>query len=270
MRIIAVLAVRNELPYLRNNLRNLIANGIEFAIIDNDSSDGTETLARSDPFAKSLVAYRHFPYFGEYNWEGLLRAKEELIAELDADWVIHLDADEIMHSYNAGERLDDAIKRIDADRYDVIDFDEFVFLPIERSYDIDCVGYQQLRHYYFFRPNKLPRLMRARRKHVEINIVDSGGHGFASSDIRLAPEKFALRHYLFINQAHAYAKYTQRPYRAEELKRGWHIKRHAQPMENFRFPSTDVFEYLSDPSDRDLCRDRPYALHYWQWGGSQK
>jgi hypothetical protein len=150
-----VLAVRNELPYLRNNLRDLIANGIEFAIIDNDSSDGTEALVRCDPFAKGLVAYRHFPYLGEYNWEGRLRAKEELALELDADWVIHLDADEIVHSYNAGERLDAAIKRIDADGYDVIDFDEFVFLPIEGDYNVDCVSYQQLRHYYFFRPREV-------------------------------------------------------------------------------------------------------------------
>jgi len=269
MRIIAVLAVRNERSHLANNLRDLIANGIEFAIIDNDSTDDTETLVRSDPFAKSLVAYRRFPYFGEYNWGGLLRAKEELAKELDADWVIHLDADEMMHSYNAGERLDDAIKRIDADGNDVIDFDEFVFLPIKRDYDISTVGYPQLRHYYFFRPSKLPRLMRARRKHVDLGVVDSGGHGFASSEFRLAREKFALRHYLFINQAHAYTKYTQRRYRADELKRGWHTRRHAQKLENFRFPSAEFLEYLNDPNDRMLCRDRPYALHYWQWSRSQ-
>jgi hypothetical protein len=106
--------------------------------------------------------------------------------------------------------------------------------------------------------------MLARRKHLKLSNVDSGGHVFAGSEFRLAPEKFVLRHYLFINQAHANRKYTERIFRPEELKRGWHIRRHAQPVENFRFPSTEFLEYLSDPSDRMLCRDRPYTLHYWQ------
>ena len=33
----------------------------------------------------------------------------EIIGELHTDWIVHLDADEVMHSYREGETLNEAL-----------------------------------------------------------------------------------------------------------------------------------------------------------------
>jgi len=39
----------------------------------------------------------------------------EIIRKLHTDWVVHLDADEVMHSYRKGETLNEALSRLDAE-----------------------------------------------------------------------------------------------------------------------------------------------------------
>ena len=39
MNVTAVLAIRNEEAYLANCLRDLISNGLDFVVIDNDSTE---------------------------------------------------------------------------------------------------------------------------------------------------------------------------------------------------------------------------------------
>ena len=174
-RVVAILAVRNERPYLRNCLGHLIDNGIDFFIVDNESTDGTAALLREPRFAEYLVGQRRSTFRGAFDWAGLLRAREEAASGIEADWVVFVSADEIMHSYSAGESLAAAIARADADGYDVIDFNEYVFLPVNVDYVVDCPGWQPLRHYYFFEPSR-PRLMRARRRDLRVSHVTTGGH----------------------------------------------------------------------------------------------
>ena len=53
MKVTAVLAIRNEEAYLANCLRDLISNGLDFVVIDNDLTDssaeiyGAENLRRT-------------------------------------------------------------------------------------------------------------------------------------------------------------------------------------------------------------------------------
>ena len=95
MQIVAILAVRNERPYLGNCLKHLIDNGISYAVIDDQSTDDTVELLRSEQFAAHLVAYEAYPSTGRFSWKGLLEAKHALGERLAADWLIHLDGDEI-------------------------------------------------------------------------------------------------------------------------------------------------------------------------------
>ena len=55
----------------------------------------------------------------------------EVVEALNSDWVVHVDADVIMHSYREGEGLREGLSRLDAEGWNVVNFDEFVFLPIE-------------------------------------------------------------------------------------------------------------------------------------------
>ncbi|WP_296639671.1 glycosyltransferase family 2 protein [Roseinatronobacter sp.] len=265
MNIVAVLAIRNEKTFLANALQHLIDNGIRYAILDNESDDGGTDILREPRFKQNLVHFETLPYPGHFDLIAQLEAKQRLYDELDADWLMHLDADEIVHSYRAGERLDEAIARIAATGADAINFDEFVFLPVDHAYIPDHDGPQPMRHYYYFDPG-VPQKINAWRAALRPNKVKSGGHKIHGAKYVLAEEALAMRHYMFTDQDHAYRKYTQRRFAEAELKRGWHVNRAGAGRMAFRFPPKSSLLEVSDPSDRSLRRDTPKPLPYWQWG----
>lgn len=79
----------------------------------------------------------------------MLRAQEQLLRTIDADWHQLLAPDEIMQSYVPDEFLASAIARLDQQGYNVINFDEFAFLPVNGDYVPDINGMQPLKYYYF-------------------------------------------------------------------------------------------------------------------------
>lgn len=265
MDIVAVLAIRNEKTYLANALQHLIDNGIRYAILDNESDDGGTEILKEPRFKQNLVHLETLPYDGHFDLVAQLDAKQRLYDALDADWLMHLDADEIVHSYRPGERLDEAITRIAATGADAINFDEFVFLPMDHAYMPDHDGPQPMRNYYYFSQG-MPQKINAWRAALRPNKVKSGGHKIHGTEYRLAEETLAMRHYMFTDQDHAYRKYTQRRFAEAELKRGWHVNRAGAGRTTFRFPSKSRLHALSDPSERALRRDAPKPQHYWQWG----
>lgn len=272
LRIVAIVAIRNEAAYLANCLRYLTRNAIDVAIIDNESTDDSPSIYLATEFRSSLVAVRQLPFRGKFHLEQSLVAKQDVIEELETDWVIHIDADEIMHSYRDGETLRAAIERIDAAGYNAIDFNEFVFLPVDVPYMSNIQTWQPMLHYYFLEPQwkKRPqRKMRAWRKDADLTIA-GGGHRLEGEKLSLAPERMALRHYIVRDQEHAFAKYTTRIFAPEELQRRWHLDRHEQPVESFLFPAPQELCKLPHPADRNLDRSRPRNKEYWRWESSKK
>jgi glycosyltransferase involved in cell wall biosynthesis len=261
--VTAVLAFRNERQYLANSLRHLVRNDIRFALIDNESNDGSRDIALRSEFANHLVSLTSLPFRGSFDLSEQLRAKAQVIATLEADWVMHIDADEIMHSYRPGETLREAIWRSDQNGYNVIDFDEYVFLPTDTPYQADIGGHQPIRDYYFFQPMQ-PRLMRAWKKSAGLKIR-SGGHLLTGRKAAMDPERMALRHYIFLDQEHAFSKYAERKFSNKDLSQGWHYNRLNKARESFRFPSRAELHQLTTTDDRDLRRDFPRKAHYWEW-----
>lgn len=159
-----------------------------------------------------------------------------------------------------------AIARADVAGYNVVNFEEFVFLPIEPGSAKDEHAFFPFAHYYFFEPAKL-RLMRAWRRESGFTNVDSGGHLLRGEDMRVAPENQVLRHYPFLSQEHAFEKYSERRYNEGELARGWHGNRIDIDNRLFAFPPPGELERLDDLAARALDRSRPHKLHYWEWAG---
>jgi len=262
--ITAILAVRNEQAYIANCLQHLVDNGLNFIVVDNESDDGTDLIVRSDRFRPHLIEIVRHPYPGFFDWTGLMQAREAAAARSGADWVVFVSADEIMHSYRRAETLADAVRRVAYEGADVIDFNEFVFLPVEHPYVPDHRGFQPSRHYYFFEPNA-PRLMRARKRNLDVSHVSQGGHTLEGGEFTLARESFALRHYIFRDQNHAWAKYEQRRFSQSEVDSGWHGNRENFERQCFGFPHPGRLSRLRSEDDRYLDRSRPETLHYWQW-----
>jgi glycosyltransferase involved in cell wall biosynthesis len=261
--VTAVLAIHNEEAYLANCLRHLGRNGIDFVIIDNGSTDASAEIYRRREFAANLVDVQDLPFTGVFSLSEQLQRKMEIVSELHTDWVVHLDADEVMHSYREGETLNEALSRLDAEGWNAVNFDEFVFLPIEHDYVPDVPGHQPISHYYFFQPFA-PRLLRAWKKAGGFSLAEHGGHLLTGSGLRIAPEYLAMRHYMVRSQEHAFAKYTTRSFAAEDLARGWHYNRANQALESFQLPSAELLRRLAACCDCELDRSDPWHIHYWE------
>jgi glycosyltransferase involved in cell wall biosynthesis len=95
MRIIALLASYNERRFIEPCLAHLHRHGVDAYLIDNGSTDNTVEIAETW-LDRNLLGIESFPRGkGDvYDWRGLLRRKEELAREFDADWFIHQDPDE--------------------------------------------------------------------------------------------------------------------------------------------------------------------------------
>jgi glycosyltransferase involved in cell wall biosynthesis len=264
MKIVAVMACRNEAAYLATCLHHLMVQGIHFAVVDNGSTDDSLDIIRSPEFSNHLVGLRHVPFDGSFELEPLLKAKMGLADEIEADWAMNICPDEILHPNREGSTLLDEIQLFDQRGFNAVNFDEFVFLPVAGKWEEGLRGWPRLRHYYFFEAHRFWH-MRAWKKGMGFSMSSHGGHILTGpNELRFAPESLVLRHYIFRDQEHAYEKLPNRRFAARELERGWHRSRNGFSPEKFTFPSADKLEVLDGPDSFSLSRARPWLKHYWQ------
>ena len=156
-----------------------------------------------------------------------------------------------------GESLREMIERLDGEGFDVVDCDEFVFVPLEEASEPqDFVN--EMRHYYHFSPvgRTLHRAQRLAGAGPAWSAT--GGHGLPLESRKLARERMRLRHYIGLSYDHLRSQYLGRVFAGEELQQGWH---------NNRVPTTREFIGKPEPSrllnlDVDGWRtDRPERSH---------
>src|SRR5882672_5085221 len=97
-RVIAIVAAYNEEDIIGQAVSDLVGQGISVYFVDDGSTDGT--VAEVEPFlGRGLEKIERFAGdTSRFCWEAILRRKEELASELDADWFLHHDADEFRES----------------------------------------------------------------------------------------------------------------------------------------------------------------------------
>lgn len=264
MNIIAILLVRNEELYLRVCIDHLLNQGLQVAVIDNESEDRTSDICRS--FSnRDLVHYETAPYPGCFDLRALLERMHALRRELEADWIVFQAADEILQSNRPGESLSAGIQRVAAEGFDTIDFNEFVFVPASDSERFEGAYYpDRIRHYYFFEPSH-PRLIRAFCNGLKASNVRTGGHLFPLDRVRLYPESFLLRHYICLSMEHARAKYVTRKFLPAAVEQGWHQNRVDLRPEQFKSPKHGQLHLATGVDDRRLDTRSPCRQHFWQW-----
>jgi glycosyltransferase involved in cell wall biosynthesis len=259
LRLTAIIAARNEALYIGRCCEHLASQGIHFAVIDNDSTDDTRAIAESFR-GHGLVCVVAHPYPGFYDWTGLLKHKEELARKLESDWFLHLDADEIPEPPLRHESLTAWLAAADAEGFNAVNFDEFVFVPStteERHEGGDYV--QSMSRYFFFEPHP-NRLIRAWRSAPDIELSSSGGHAATFINRRIYPKNFALRHYISLSMEHLLRKYLgERTYSAVEVANGWHSWRPILTDELLRVPTDD--ELCDIRTDQGWDKSRPCAKH---------
>ncbi|MFN3879152.1 MAG: glycosyltransferase family 2 protein [Brevundimonas sp.] len=261
MKILAIICARNELAYLRHVLPYLAGEGVEVALIDNGSSDGTLEAVAAGAFP-NVVRLERFPYTGLFDLAGQLEIKAALARETDADWLIHQDADEILTSPEGWGGLRQEINQADAAGFNVVNFNELVMLPDDP--DIDDIFINNTL-FYFFEPRPL-RLMRAWKRIAHLSHAASGGHELHGEDVCVYPKRMLLKHFIVRSQAHAHEKYLNRTFSHADLLQGWHGNRRDFTRNNLLIPTVGEGLYrLATPFDAPDRLPLPIARHFWEW-----
>ena len=101
MRIVAILAAYNEERFIAACLDHLIAQGVEVYLLNNDSTDQTVEIA-SRYLNRGLITIERLPRENVFDLHTQMARKEDLAKEIEADWFMHVDADEF-HVPPAGD-----------------------------------------------------------------------------------------------------------------------------------------------------------------------
>lgn len=256
----ALIAAYNEERFLGRCLEHLLAQGADAHVIDNGSTDATAAIARG--FGERVTT-EAVPRDGTFRWEHLLQRKEQLAAEIRADWFLNVDADEIHLPPGGRGTLARALAAADGAGWTAAETLEFTFVPTAEAPEHDHRWYQQtMRWYYFFSPRE-QHLVRAWRKPVggDARFAWSGGHQLRHPELRIAPEPFLVKHYLCVGRAHFAAKYLRRSYDAGELARGWHGWRARSHPELLAFPPESALRVFA--GDDALDTSQPRTRHWF-------
>jgi glycosyltransferase involved in cell wall biosynthesis len=261
MRVVALIATYNERRFIAPCLEHLHRHGVDAYLIDNCSTDNTVGLAEAW-LERNLIGIESFPRgAGDiYDWRGLLGRKEELASELDADWFIHLDPDEIRLPPRRGRTMAEALEAVDREGYNAVDFAEFTFLPTLEQPDHDHAEFERtLLTYYTAQPSKGPHQLKAWKAGPKVRLR-SGGHKVDFPGVRVYPQQFKMKHYLVLSLPHAIEKYVERRYDPDEVESGWHGWRARLASTDIRLPSES--ELLTTQSDDDLDPDESRRIPF--------
>jgi hypothetical protein len=260
MKVVALLAVYNEELYLQRCLEHLREQGVETYLIDNGSTDRTPDIARSF-LDHGVIGVEVFPRDGVYEWEPLLRRKEELSLTLGADWYMHCDTDEIREAPRPYRMLKEGFEAADRAGYTAVNFDEFVFVPTVSDESFEHEDYvRAMRYYYYFAPSPIRQVKAWKNLGRPVDLHSSGGHRVAFEGLRVYPESFILRHYMVLSHEHAVRKYCGRVYSEREIaEQGWHRARAGLRPEEIGLPDRRLLKTVSAEGTWD--RSDPWQVH---------
>ena len=231
-RVVAIIAAYNESDIISPLIEHLAENGVESYLIDNRSTDGTVAEARRW-LGKGLLDVETFPKEepagapSGFDWEGILRRKEEIARELGADWYIHNDADEFREPPWPGMRLADAVRWVDRLGYNCIDFRVLNFRPVDDGFAPGADPKDQITRWEEPILHDRVRLNCWKAQKDPVSLAASGGHEVQFPGRRVFPIRFLLRHYPVRSQEHGERKiFDERKKRFLERERakGWHVQ----------------------------------------------
>ncbi|MEZ0469909.1 glycosyltransferase family 2 protein [Luteimonas salinilitoris] len=259
--IVSVICARNEARYLEVLVPYLEGQNINVVLIDNGSEDGSRDLF-TPARHPNIVRRIDLPYEGSFDLTAQLHAKRCAMRETQAEWVIHQDADEILHGPDGWGRLRECIEAAHTQGFNVMNFNELVMLPADP--DVDDI-FANNKNYYFYEPRPL-RLMRAWKRSANLENIGSGGHVLSGADVYVSPVRMILKHFMVRSRVHALKKYMSRTYSRGDREKGWHGKRMNLSAEQLNIPtSAPGLHRLKSVFDAPSALPAAVRTHFWDW-----
>ena len=245
----AVLMARNAATTLGRVLDHMAANGVPVVMVDHGSTDATREIA-AERRGRPVVELIDEPYAGVFDLTRQLALKREIIAGLDADWIVNLDADELLLPSDPGETLAGFLARQRDAPGAAVNCEEFTFLPRSEAERHGSRFVETMTGYVRFRTRD-PK-QRVFRRGVELDRwMATGGHFVTPDAIR---EPLQLHHYIGLSLDHLRAQYIGRVYSAPDLAKGWSSNRRSIGADFIVPPGPFA---LRDRRHDGLCSDRP-------------
>jgi glycosyltransferase involved in cell wall biosynthesis len=247
VKIVALTTVYNERRVITAFLHHCAAQNIHVYLTDNSSTDNTVELAR--PFlGRHLIAIDTLPRPNGFDLPAILQHHTELAAVLDADWFVHLDADELLVSGHGHLSLHDAFEQADRLGFNAIHFMEYVFVPTQQTPEHTSEHFvQTMRWYYPFLPRIPHRLIAWKKQRHPVDLLSTGGHAVSFEGLRVYPRWLAMKHYICLNLEHALEKWGHMTFSPEMIRRGWGVRRCRITANSIAWPSEENLRtWISD------------------------
>lgn len=232
-RVVALIAFYNEEDVLGSVLQHLIGQGVEVYALDNWSTDGSGKIAESY-LGNGVIAVEKFPPEGRgeyFRLKHILQRKEFLSQTLTADWILNVDADEIMESFDPNVSLRDALYWIEQRGFNAVNFAYLEFPPTQEEYSAQHSLQDQFTHWRIEALAVHRKLQRAWRKQIAIvDLTTHGGHEVGFAGKRIAPFRFLLRHYPYRTIAQSKRKWQERVRKPEEIAMQWGIHHNSHAL----------------------------------------
>lgn len=228
-RVAAVIHCFNEADIITEVVNHLIKQGVEIYLYDNWSTDGSWDIAISLYKAGLIRHLERFPNIPtkEYLWAQQLKHTQKVSRKIDADWIIHYDADELRYSPWPDVSLSEGISWVSSLGYNAVDFTVIDFRYMRENVATNSPFESNLNHFQFGQREGHFIQIKAWANCHNVNLVDSGGHEAKFDARKIYPFKFLTKHYPLRSISQASKKiFNDRLPRAkrEQAERGWHIQ----------------------------------------------
>lgn len=226
-KVAAVIHCYNEMDMLRETVLHLNRQGVDVYLLDNWSNDGTWELARQLQKEGLVAGAQRFPDspITQFELEKQLLYTEQFALALDADWIIHYDADELRYSPWKDVTLRQAISWVDTLGYNALDFTVIDFRFLEKQYYESGSYERSLTHFEFGRRPGHFLQIKAWKNTSPVSLALSGGHEAQFNGRKIFPLKFLTKHYPLRTIQQAEKKIFQERLprmQIEKQKKGWH------------------------------------------------
>jgi len=253
-KVTAIMSVYNEEDVVFHTIKKLLDQDIHVYVIDNWSNDNSYHIIEQFYGHRCFLGVERFPQSGpaqHYNWTDILERIETLAMQLESDWFIHHDADEIrVPPWNVS--LKEAIQYVDGMGFNAVDFTVINFHPLDNHFSTETdtlEGY--FTHFEFgTRPGHFKQIKAWKKTPQKVQLARSGGHEAVFPGRKVCPYKFITKHYPVRSQIQGEKKIfrDRKPrWNPHEREKGWHFQYdHINQGDSFIRRKDDLIEYVSD------------------------